>query len=261
MIAPPTACSRSTAHVTRWTQRLGAASSWPGMGCYSSAWTLPAASSASRARGWAPPWQAGSTFRATRSATATSSPRAWPPAPRRAPLSLRTAVQRLETAGDRVTASSPTRAGSRRTIVVAMGSFTGPLLRGIGVDVPIYPVKGLSIPSRAAAGTAPRASTISSSAWCRLATGSASPARPRSPALTPLGGRPGARRSWPTPLDLSGVAACHFDRGTARFGRTASRHARRHADHWADQDRQCLGQCRSRPSRLDARLRLGACAR
>jgi D-amino-acid dehydrogenase len=57
-----------------------------------------------------------------------------------------TAVQRLETTGGRVTGivTDKGRLAADR-VVVAMGSFTGPLLRAVGVDVPIYPVKGLSI--------------------------------------------------------------------------------------------------------------------
>ena len=54
-----------------------------------------------------------------------------------------TAVQRLETTGGRVTGvvTDKGRFAADR-VVVAMGSFTGPLLRAAGVDVPIYPVKG-----------------------------------------------------------------------------------------------------------------------
>ena len=55
-------------------------------------------------------------------------------------------VQRIETSGGRVTGvlTDKGRIAADR-IVVALGSFTAPLLRAIGVAVPIYPVKGLSI--------------------------------------------------------------------------------------------------------------------
>ena len=57
-----------------------------------------------------------------------------------------TAVQRLETAGGRVTGVITERGRiAADRVVVALGSFTGPLLRAVGVNVPIYPVKGLSI--------------------------------------------------------------------------------------------------------------------
>jgi D-amino-acid dehydrogenase len=55
-------------------------------------------------------------------------------------------VQRIETSGGRVQAVVTDKgriAGD--TVVVAMGSFTAPLLAKNGVRVPIYPVKGISI--------------------------------------------------------------------------------------------------------------------
>ncbi|MGE3295314.1 MAG: D-amino acid dehydrogenase [Geminicoccaceae bacterium] len=57
-----------------------------------------------------------------------------------------TTVQRLETGGGRVTGviSDKGRIAAER-VIVAMGSFTRPLLRSAGVEMPIYPVKGLSI--------------------------------------------------------------------------------------------------------------------
>ncbi|MFO1070907.1 MAG: D-amino acid dehydrogenase [Geminicoccaceae bacterium] len=57
-----------------------------------------------------------------------------------------TTIQRIEVAGGKVTGviTSKGRLAAER-VVVALGSFTAPLLRGVGVSVPIYPVKGVSI--------------------------------------------------------------------------------------------------------------------
>jgi D-amino-acid dehydrogenase len=57
-----------------------------------------------------------------------------------------TTVRGLERSGDRI-AAVQTNKGSMTAdaIVVAMGSFSAPLLRGVGVSVQIYPVKGLSV--------------------------------------------------------------------------------------------------------------------
>jgi D-amino-acid dehydrogenase len=57
-----------------------------------------------------------------------------------------TSVSRLVRDGDRVTAVETS--GGRvqgDAIVVAMGSYTPLLLRGVGIRVPIYPVKGISL--------------------------------------------------------------------------------------------------------------------
>jgi D-amino-acid dehydrogenase len=55
-------------------------------------------------------------------------------------------VQTLEASGGQVTAVVTDRGRiPADTIVVAMGSFTAPLLGKIGIYVPIYPVKGISI--------------------------------------------------------------------------------------------------------------------
>lgn len=57
-----------------------------------------------------------------------------------------TTVQRLETAGGRVTGAITDQGRlTADRVVVALGSFTAPLLRVIGIAVPIYPVKGVSI--------------------------------------------------------------------------------------------------------------------
>lgn len=57
-----------------------------------------------------------------------------------------TTVQRIEVAAGRVAGVATDRGRiTAERVVVALGSFTGPLLRAIGIDVPIYPVKGLSI--------------------------------------------------------------------------------------------------------------------
>jgi len=55
-------------------------------------------------------------------------------------------VQTLEASGGQVTAVVTDRGRiPADTVVVAMGSFTAPLLAKIGIYVPIYPVKGISI--------------------------------------------------------------------------------------------------------------------
>ena len=121
MTAPPTASSRSTARREFARRRDRAAATFlAGHGllfervdvarCVELEPALDATS--------APRWPARSTSRATRSATATSSRKAWPPpAPRRgATLPLRdngAAASRPPAAGSR--ASSPTRAASRPT--------------------------------------------------------------------------------------------------------------------------------------------------
>ncbi|MDP9138126.1 MAG: FAD-dependent oxidoreductase, partial [Pseudomonadota bacterium] len=57
-----------------------------------------------------------------------------------------TTARRIEVTGGRVAGviTENTRHAADR-VVVALGSFTAPLLRQAGVDVPIYPVKGVSI--------------------------------------------------------------------------------------------------------------------
>ncbi|MFO1060489.1 MAG: D-amino acid dehydrogenase [Dongiaceae bacterium] len=55
-------------------------------------------------------------------------------------------VQRVETGGGRVTGVVTDRGRiAADTVVVALGSFTAPLLARNGIRVPIYPVKGVSI--------------------------------------------------------------------------------------------------------------------
>jgi len=55
-------------------------------------------------------------------------------------------VRSIETAGGKVTAVVTDKGRiAADTVVVAMGSFTAPLLAKVGVRVPIYPVKGISI--------------------------------------------------------------------------------------------------------------------
>ena len=57
-----------------------------------------------------------------------------------------TTVASVETAGGKVTGIITDKGRlAADTIVVAMGSFTAPLVRRVGVRVPIYPVKGVSI--------------------------------------------------------------------------------------------------------------------
>lgn len=56
------------------------------------------------------------------------------------------AVQSIETANGRVTGVLTNKERiAASTIVVALGSFTAPLVAKLGIRVPIYPVKGLSI--------------------------------------------------------------------------------------------------------------------
>jgi D-amino-acid dehydrogenase len=56
------------------------------------------------------------------------------------------AVQSIETSGGRVTGVITNKGRiAAETVVVALGSFTTPLVAKLGIRVPIYPVKGLSI--------------------------------------------------------------------------------------------------------------------
>jgi D-amino-acid dehydrogenase len=69
-----------------------------------------------------------------------------------------TAIRAIETEGGRVTgvATDDGRVAATQ-IVVALGSFTPAILKAVGVDAPIYPVKGVSITfPRAAWKEAPR---------------------------------------------------------------------------------------------------------
>jgi D-amino-acid dehydrogenase len=63
-----------------------------------------------------------------------------------------TTIQRLERKGDRIV-SVETGAGRLQAdnFVAALASFTPGILRGVGIDVPIYPVKGVTITVPAAA--------------------------------------------------------------------------------------------------------------
>jgi D-amino-acid dehydrogenase len=55
-------------------------------------------------------------------------------------------VQSIETSGGRVTGVITNKGRTAAdTVVVALGSFTAPLVAKLGIRVPIYPVKGLSI--------------------------------------------------------------------------------------------------------------------
>ena len=80
-------------------------------------------------------------------------------------------VQRIETHSGRVRAVVTNRGRiEAAAIVVAMGSFTAPLLARIGIRVPIYPVKGVSITfERADWGTAPAMPIIDDSRLFGLA--------------------------------------------------------------------------------------------
>jgi D-amino-acid dehydrogenase len=74
-------------------------------------------------------------------------------------------VQTLEASGGQVTAVVTDRGRiPADTVVVAMGSFTAPLLAKIGLYVPIYPVKGISITfARGAWNSAPAMPVIDDS--------------------------------------------------------------------------------------------------
>jgi len=74
-------------------------------------------------------------------------------------------VQAIETAGGRVTGVVTDKGRiAADNVVVAMGSFTAPLLATLGIRVPIYPVKGLSITfPRGAWNSAPQMPVIDDS--------------------------------------------------------------------------------------------------
>jgi D-amino-acid dehydrogenase len=74
-------------------------------------------------------------------------------------------VQSVETAGGRVTGVVTNKERiAADTVVVALGSFTAPLLAKLGIRVPIYPVKGLSITfPRGAWNSAPQIPVIDDS--------------------------------------------------------------------------------------------------
>jgi D-amino-acid dehydrogenase len=75
------------------------------------------------------------------------------------------AVQSIETAGGHVTGIVTDRGRiPTDTVIVALGSFTSPLLARIGIRVPIYPVKGISITfPRGAWNSAPQMPVIDDS--------------------------------------------------------------------------------------------------
>ena len=113
-----------------------------------------------------------------------------------------TTIQRLERSGDRHRRGrDQRRRGCGRTISSRRSaSFTPGVLRSVGIDVPIYPVKGVTItvPARGLAGPSAdadhrRRAAVRLGAARRSAC--ASPARPRSPATTPRRARRAARRS------------------------------------------------------------------
>ena len=74
-------------------------------------------------------------------------------------------VQSVETTGGHVTGVVTDKGRiSADTVVVAMGSFTSPLLANLGIRVPIYPVKGISITfPRGAWNSAPQMPVIDDS--------------------------------------------------------------------------------------------------
>ncbi|WP_119269620.1 D-amino acid dehydrogenase [Taklimakanibacter deserti] len=76
-----------------------------------------------------------------------------------------TEIQRIETAGDKITGviTSVGRIAADQA-VVALASYTTPLLKPLGIRIPIYPVKGLSITfARGNWGSAPRMPVIDDS--------------------------------------------------------------------------------------------------
>jgi D-amino-acid dehydrogenase len=74
-------------------------------------------------------------------------------------------VREIQTSGQRVTAViTNQRYMPADTVIVAMGSFTTPLLAKLGIRIPIYPVKGISITfSRGAWNSAPSMPVIDDS--------------------------------------------------------------------------------------------------
>lgn len=74
-------------------------------------------------------------------------------------------VKGIETSGGKVTGVITDKGRiAADTVVVAMGSFTAPLLVGLGIRVPIYPVKGISITfARGAWNSAPAMPVIDDS--------------------------------------------------------------------------------------------------
>jgi D-amino-acid dehydrogenase len=76
-----------------------------------------------------------------------------------------TEIQRIETAGNKITGVI-TSAGriAADQVVVALASYTAPLLKPLGIRIPIYPVKGVSITfARGNWGSAPRMPVIDDS--------------------------------------------------------------------------------------------------
>ena len=161
---------------------------------------------------------------------------------------------RVETSAGRIPADN---------VVVALGSFTAPLLAKLGVRVPIYPVKGVSITfPRGAWNSAPRMPVIDDSKLFGLVpigdrmriSGSAeitgydaTPAPARADAII-------ANASFTFPE----LVAPFRPLEGAHLGGAPAGQPGRHADHGAGRPQGALGQCRPRPSRLDACLRLGA---
>ena len=177
------------------------------------------------------------------------------------------AVRSLRRKGARVEAVHTDRGEFRGdAIVAALGSYTPLLLRPLGIRIPIYPVKGVTV-------------TVSAAAW---------PDRVKMPiiddtrlfGLVPLGDRLRVSGSAeitgfdtePSPARCQAIVDNVHPRvpeirrllrsgNRALLGRTAPGHADRQAVPRAQQIRQSLRQCRARPSRLDHELRLGQGAR
>ena len=195
-------------------------------------------------------WPAASISRATRSAIATSSHGAGARIAPKLGVKFRygTTDQRLERSGGRVDAvDDQPRARCGPTISSRRsGSFTPLVLRSVGIGVPIYPVKGVTItvPGAAWHGRLRRcrsSMTAGCSAWFRSATGCASPARPRSPATTRPRARRAARRSSRMSISVFPDFAKCVDPATAKYwaGRAAG-DADGHADPRPLADRQSL---------------------
>ena len=146
-------------------------------------------------------------------------------------------------------------------VVVALGSFTAPLLAKLGVRVPIYPVKGVSITfPRGAWNSAPRMPVIDDSKLfglvpigdrmrisgsAEIAGYDATPAPARADAII-------ANASFTFP-ELTRQSR---PREGAHLGGAQARQPGGHAHHGAGGAEGAVGQCRPRPSRLDACLRL-----
>ena len=131
-------------------------------------------------------------------------------------------------------------------VVVALGSFTAPLLAKLGIRVPIYPVKGISITfPRGAWNSAPRMPVIDDSKLFGLVPIGDRMRISGSAEITGYDTTPATRarrRSSPMPSFTFPELTRHLDlRQGADLGGAAAGQPGRHADHRADRDRAASG--------------------